>query len=309
MAQYMTFALSSQVATSDGLNPPKRPCCCGRTGSQISLSKKPRSSHLSLKAEYWAAAFGRNQPFAWLYTQWLVMTQSRQLQTVPRKLAFHLITLAAVGCSSAEPHYFEGTVTRTVTTESKYDQLPADPIDSWFGHTELWTYKGGDYRVDFEGGDLVSLWYVQSENREYWLRTCDDYVGFHDAGTSYMSDASIVIPDATMQIAGFSARAIELHVSRESGWISVWRYWYAPDLPVNPGWFSEFRVGGLHKVYEHIDSLIIGFELELPHWAKRTFASEIDRRSVADSELTMPELQRRRLTMEEIVDITPCPVD
>ena len=226
---------------------------------------------------------------------------------MPRYLVSACLALIAICCRAEDPQYFEGTVSLSIEIESNQERLPVELLRSWYGQAEYRQYRDGDFKIDYEDGELVSLWYFRDENREYWLRTCDDYIAFDDVGISQLGDVVVKRPDNTKEIAGYAAKAIELHETDETGEMTVWRYWYAPDLPINPEWFSEYRVGGADKVYDHIDSLVIGYEMESPHSAVRKFATEVNQQPITDGDLVLPELERRHLTFEESVNLLPCP--
>ena len=119
---------------------------------------------------------------------------------------------------------------------------------------------------------------------------------------------AVELIDDTMEIAGYQAHAIELHEQWDDGEIEISRYWYVPELKVNPVWFAEYRVGGGDRVYEHIDSLVVGYEWLASHRTVRKFATEIRVESVSDEYLALPDMDMFRQPPEFDDLRPPCPM-
>jgi hypothetical protein len=220
-----------------------------------------------------------------------------------------LIALSVIilGCDSGtDPAYFEGAVAVKIEVESKTERLPEELLLFWHGSRENRLYKNGNIRYDSVDGTTASIWYKRAENTEYALRTCDEYIRIVDFGDSDMNLVAIERPQESREIAGYRARAIELHFGEEDGSVTVWRFWYAPDLLVNPEWYKDYRHSGLDILYQHIDSLVIGFESESLYTNMRKFATSVQRRPVPDSAFDMPDLEVRRLSLDEALEVGYC---
>ena len=109
-----------------------------------------------------------------------------------------------------------------------------------------------------------------------------------------------------MEIAGIPAKAIELHVRDEDGEINVDRYWYAPEIKVNPLWFTKYRAYGANRIYELIDSLVIGYERFWPYATVRRMATSVVREPIPDERFELADLPVMWVPIEESSKIPPC---
>ena len=217
------------------------------------------------------------------------------------------VTLCSAASIADEPEYFEGSVILETTIESFNERLPVDLLYWWYGTAESRIYKDGSFRWDIVGSEVTSVWYRREENREYWLRSCDDYLRYDSVGTPMIDIVSIELIDDTMEIAGYEAHAIELHEQWDDDEIEINRYWYVPELKVNPAWYAEYRVAGGDRIYEHIDSLVVGYELIASFRSVRKFATEIRVEPVSDEYLALPDMDTLHAPPELDEFSPPCP--
>ncbi len=218
---------------------------------------------------------------------------------------FSLLTASA---QAEEPDYFEGSVILETTVESFSERLPVDLLYWWYGTAESRIYKDGNFRYDIVGSELTSLWYRWEENREYWLRSCDDFLTYDSVATPMIEIISIELIEDRMEIAGYEAHAIELLEQRDDDEIEISRYWYIPELKVDPAWYGEYRVGGADRIYEHIDSLVVGYEWIASFRTVRKFATEIRVEPVSDEYLALPDMDRLQQSPEFDDLRPPCPM-
>ncbi len=204
-----------------------------------------------------------------------------------------------------EPEYFEGTVTMQVEIKAFDDWLPLEDLYWWHGRQQTWTYGGGDLRINYEESEFRAFWYVSDENREYMQRICDDIVTWSDGNAELVLVESIRETNREQEIAGYTARAIEMR-SKVAGGNVVTRYWYVPSIPVNPEWYSKYRAGGFNQIYQQIDSLIVGVETVSEFSSVRRFATSIEARPVSEDEVAVPDLPTQFLSIPDGAQRPPC---
>ncbi len=221
-----------------------------------------------------------------------------------------LIAVASfAGCSGgSDQEYFEGVVYVDIEIDAHDPRISADLLYWWFGSTVTWTLKDGNYRLDYADSDRQSIWYRVDENREYQLRSCDDHITWTAGEEKIVDIVSVRKLDETREIAGYATYGLEVVSRTENGNESTARYWYAPELKVNPEWASENRALGFDEIYRHIDSLIIGSEDENEVVSVKRFATRIDVRSVDESMLEIPDMEIRPSSIETLLSIPPCPM-
>ena len=213
------------------------------------------------------------------------------------------------GCSGgSDQEYFEGVVYVDIEIDAHDPRLSADLLYWWFGSTVTWTLKDGNYRLDYADSDRQSIWYRVDENREYQLRSCDEHITWTAGEEKIVDIVSVRKLDESRVIAGYTTYALEVVSRTDGGNESTARYWYAPELKVNPDWSSENRALGYDEIYRHIDSLIIGSEDENEVVSVKRFATRIDVRSVDESTLEIPEMEVRHSSIETLLSIPPCPM-
>ena len=228
------------------------------------------------------------------------MSVSSLRRTIACLLPFFLLA----GCTGADnPEYFEGTVTMMVEVDLAEAGVPADFLYAWHGTSQVWTYRSGDFRVDYSGSEFRSFWYRLEDDREYMWRVCDDVVTWNNVDSPLVEIVSIRQTDEEREIAGYTALALEARIS-VNGSTGITRYWYVPELAVNPEWYATYRVAGFDRIYEHIDSLIVGIESEAPNVSR--LATQIDVRPVQDDEIELPDLPTRFQTFEDAMQRPPC---
>ena len=133
------------------------------------------------------------------------------------------------GCSvDSEPEYFEGVVHIEIEVDTGDQRISQDLLGWWFGSTVTWTLKDGNQRMDFANADRASVWYRVAENREYQLRSCNDYITSTDASTPIGEIVSVTKLDETRMIAGYTTHALEVRTRSDEGTEAATRYWYAP---------------------------------------------------------------------------------
>ena len=137
-------------------------------------------------------------------------------------------------------------------------------------------------------------------------RICDDVITWNNVDVPMIEIESIRETGDEREIAGYTARALEMRFGVD-GFSGTTRYWFVPSLRVNPGWFATYRAAGFDRVYEHIDSLIVGIESEVGPDIRR-FATRIDMRPVPDEEIALPDLPTQFLTFEGAMQRPPCPM-
>ncbi len=221
-----------------------------------------------------------------------------------------IMALALVaGCSGgSDEEYFEGVVSLRVDVEAHGQQIPPRALHWFFGRYMTWFVKDGDYVIRFSESNQKAVWYRADENREYQLRSCDDHVTWTSADAPISDITSVTKLDETREIAGYTAHGLEVRSRADDGTISVTRYWYVPELKVNPEWFSANRTLGWDQVYQHIDSLIVGSEEESDLVSVRRFATRIEAREVADRLLELPDMDIRRASLDTLLGTPPCPM-
>ncbi len=95
--------------------------------------------------------------------------------------------------------------------------------------------------------------------------------------------------DDTRSILGYQARALVIYF--EDG--SQTTFWSSPDLRVDPDWFSELRLAGLHMFYEAAEALYLDYIRETDTQRRRYVATDVTHRQVAAEELALPDLPVR----------------
>lgn len=213
------------------------------------------------------------------------------------------------GCSGgSDEEYFEGVVSIRVDAEAHAEGIPPQALHWFFGRYLTWFVKDGNYVIRFGDSNQEAIWYRADENREYQLRSCDDFVTWTSADEPIVEVVSVTKLDETREIAGYTANGLEVRNRADDGTVTVMRYWYVPELRVDPEWFSANRTLGWDQIYQHIDSLIVGTEEESDFVSVRRFATRIEARDVADRLLELPDTEVRQASLDTLLSTPPCPM-
>ena len=225
-----------------------------------------------------------------------------------RNLCLATAVCLFAGCSGGDQEYFEGVVSLRVDIEIHDRRLSPDLLHWWYGRYLTWFVKDGNTVIRYVEADREAVWYRADENREYQQRSCDNHITWTSADVRIADVVSVTKLDETREIAGYTANGLDVHYRSDNGHTSTTRYWYVPELKVDPEWFSANLTVGWDEVYQHIDSLIVGSEDEFDVASVRRFATRIDARRVDNDLLELPDLDIRHASFDTLLNTPPCPM-
>lgn len=209
-------------------------------------------------------------------------------------VAVLVIALAtSLSCRAADSEertrLFEGEIIYRTELEPRHPRLTEDYLRSQFGSGYTLVFKGGHYKVSYDGGLVQTVWYRADENKEYTLMAGEDVIRVADGHEMIPTPVGVDQVSKTRDIAGYRSSA--LVVRFDDG--SRTTFWFSPQLAVDPEWFRDFRVAGFHEFYRRAHAVFLEYERQMDVYTRRYVATKVTRRAVDDAELEIPDLPRR----------------
>ena len=204
---------------------------------------------------------------------------------------FILVACAPAATTRAEEPLplFEGEVTYRIELEPRHPDLTIEYLQSQFGTGFKMILKNGDYTFKYEGGLIDRVWFKVQEKREYSLMRGENFLRVADTRGIVLEPSRLDHLSGKRKILDYDAKPLMIQFKDGSRTI----FWYAPSLRINPEWFRELRIAGLHLFYPVAESLYIDYIRVTSVLRRRYIATSVQHRPVAAEELALPDLPHK----------------
>ena len=195
-----------------------------------------------------------------------------------------LFTLAlAVSCLVAQAQNFEGKIVYRNTYQSKTPGLSNGQLNSMIGDVQNWYTKGGDYRSELNGTQVVWQLYRNSENKLYSKFVGSERLLWNDGASNPDSVLSTTLRKGATEILGYTCD--ELTLVCRSG---VQKYYFSPRLPVNPDLYKAHRFGNWYAYLSKAGAVPLKMVIETPQFSMESVATGVHPLKLSNTLFALP---------------------
>ncbi|WP_246853598.1 hypothetical protein [Rufibacter aurantiacus] len=182
-----------------------------------------------------------------------------------------LFTVAlALICLVAPAQSFEGKVVYYNTYKSKIPGLSDAQLSSMMGNLQNWYIKGGDYKSETNGEQMVWQLYRNSDNKIYSKLSSSATLLWNDGALNPDSVMSTTLRKNATEILGY--KCDELTLVCRSG---VQKYYFSTKLPVNQELFKVHQFGNWYAYLSKAGAVPLMMVIETPQFTMESVASSV----------------------------------
>ncbi|KAA3437661.1 hypothetical protein [Rufibacter hautae] len=192
-------------------------------------------------------------------------------------LALALVYLVAPAQS------FEGKVVYNNTYKSKTPGLSDGQLSSMMGNLQSWYIKGGDYRSETNGEQMVWQLYRSGENKVYSKLAGSAALLWNDGASNPDSVLSTTLRRDATEILGY--KCDELTLVCRSG---VQKYYFSSKLQVDPNLYKGHRFGNWYAFLSKAHAVPLMMVIETPQFTMESVASGVHPMSLDNAFFALP---------------------
>lgn len=214
----------------------------------------------------------------------------RQLTTI---LGLFLLAILLTNCNSSKSYQreFEGVVIYSLNISSKTPGVDSRELQRNFGNEMVYTYKDGNYKMEFNGPDSPTIYYISKDNHQYTLFPSTDTLWQTDCSIESSKLLSFVRLKKKEQILNATCDVIESGLEGDL----KYTYIFDPNRYINPDYFAEHRLGYVNKFYENAKGLILQYKREGISFDLTQTAIKVEEKDINPSVFTLPDLPRKSM--------------
>ena len=171
----------------------------------------------------------------------------------------HLIFLGLIfllsSCKGQD--LFEGEIKYKLSFSPEDAKIDTILLKDYYGSQWTFLFKNGNFRWNMESSDTwIGNVYDQDENKYYYLIKNSEVASWKKGTQKTDSISSIRTENVKINILGHACQLLEVK-SRllTNNVLRTRRYYYSPDLKINPEWFVENQDGNLNEIYSRMKAI------------------------------------------------------
>lgn len=201
------------------------------------------------------------------------------------RLFFCLIFIVAAH-SGFTQGYFEGRIWYMNEVSTKSSRIDMKKLQNLVGRGSILTFKSGNFRHDYDGGEIEFDLYRQAENRFYVKERGNDTIFWYDCsrGGKQIKDIKRV-PATETKVLNIICEQLNVIYPN----YSKVEYYNSDSISVNPEWFAEFKRDDQYKIDAIEKSIFLRSHLDYPAFSIVSTATAIEREPVGNDSFQIPE--------------------
>ncbi|RSK49548.1 hypothetical protein [Hymenobacter rigui] len=181
-----------------------------------------------------------------------------------------LLTLALLVSGLAAAQNFEGKIVYHNTYTSKTPGLSDGQLSDLMGDVQTWYLKGGDYRSELNGTQMVWQLYRHSDNKLY-SKFAGSETLLWQAGTSNPDSVlSTTLRKGATEILGYQCD--ELTLVCRSG---IQKYYFSSRLPVQPELYKGHRYANWYTYLSKAGAVPLKIIIETAQFSMQSVATGV----------------------------------
>ena len=181
---------------------------------------------------------------------------------------------------------FEGRISYLVTVESRHEKIPEKLLVESYGTRTTIYYKRGNTRMEWHGGRAEWEIYLAAENRHY-LKIGDQPALQVSDGSEEDRELLDFRDEASNEVVlGHSTR--EVSVEYTDGTVS--KYWYDPEIYMDPAPFRNLKFAHLNRYWQTAQAPYLKHERTTELSRVVYTATAISSEPIADDLFSIPKL-------------------
>jgi hypothetical protein len=168
-----------------------------------------------------------------------------------------LFGLLSLFFSCAKQNLFEGEIKYNLNFSPEDAKIDTILLKDYYGEQWTFLFKNGNFRWNMESSDTwIGSIYDQDENKYYYLIKNSGVVSWKKGSQRTDSIISIRNDNINTKILGHACRLLEVK-SRLliNNVLRTRRYYYSPDLKINPEWFTQNQDGNFNEIYSRMKAI------------------------------------------------------
>jgi len=159
---------------------------------------------------------------------------------------FLLFLVAFTSLNSNAQNSFEGVITYSIQATSTNEKISNEDLEKIYGNEMKASYKNGFTKTEKEKGNGEWEVYVSSENKQYLRMRNSEKTTVYDGADETRKLASFDDQPSDLVVLGKKTRLLTIQYEDRS----VSKYWYSPDIYIDPKQFKELKFAFLNKYWE-----------------------------------------------------------
>lgn len=193
--------------------------------------------------------------------------------------------------SDSNKKEFEGVVIYSLNVKSKIPNVDSREIQRNFGNAMIYTYKNGNYKMEFNGPDSPTIYYLAKNNHQYTI--------FPDGDTLWTSDCTLEpskllrfeVKKKKVNILGTDCQMIESELEGDL----KYTYFFDPKRYVNPEHFKNHKMGYVNQFYKSGKGLILQYKREGNSFDLMQTAVKVEEKEIDPQVFNLPGLPQKSL--------------
>jgi len=154
--------------------------------------------------------------------------------------------LVCVPVSGQAPLSFEGSIAYAVTVESLHERVPHELLVDAYGTGVTAYFKDGNTKMQWLDGRAEFEIYLTDENKQYSKLRGESEVGVDDGSVEKRELLEFRDQASSEVVLGRKTRVISIEYKDGS----VSRYWYDPEIYMDPGPFKKLHFAYFNRYWQ-----------------------------------------------------------
>lgn len=190
---------------------------------------------------------------------------------------------------------FEGTVTYGLHIVSKNKNVDTRDIQRKFGNQMIYTYKNGNYKMEFNGPESPTIYYRAKDNYQYTIFPDSDTMWTTDCTLEPLKLLNFKTLDQEVNVLNAHCKIIESELEGDLKYV----FTYDPNRYIAPHHFIGHRLGHVNRFYEEGKGLILQYKRMGKNFDLTQTALKIEEMEINPIVFKLPELPKKEMSLSE----------
>ena len=182
---------------------------------------------------------------------------------------------------------FEGKITYEISVISKTNEITTEELQKIYGTKMTKYFKGGNFKMEYNGEDIQEIYYLQKENSEFDIRKGIDSLFVTSYETENRKLQKSIFEKSEIIILNKKCNLLIHETENIKNF-----YWYNHSLFINPENYKESKFGFTNIYYEQTSSAWLKFKFQGENIEINYTAISIEEEKVDNSKFNLPQLPK-----------------